>query len=137
VDKSRRLLCLHTFTCSLLLFWPSLSLLLVPFVRIHKCVFLKEGVISRFRVLLRLLAFSFPPPHSLSFPLFFPRQFPLCAYIHSFSSIPYTRTAREASWRRVFDLYAPLLLNLCHYLEHNLHFGVILENEFSVSRGRY
>jgi len=38
--------------------------------------------------------------------------------------------AREASWRRVFDPYAPLLFNLYHYLEQNLHFGFVPENQF-------
>jgi len=37
---------------------------------------------------------------------------------------------REASWRRVFDLYAPLLFNLYHYLEQTLHFGLAPENQF-------
>ena len=34
-------------------------------------------------------------------------------------------TAREASWRRVFDPYAPLLLTVYHDLEQNLHFGLV------------
>jgi len=34
-----------------------------------------------------------------------------------------SHTAQEASCRRVVDPYAPLLLNLYHYLEQNLHFG--------------
>jgi len=34
-----------------------------------------------------------------------------------------TPSAREASWRRVFDPYAPLLFNLYYYLEQTLHFG--------------
>jgi len=38
--------------------------------------------------------------------------------------------AREASWRRFFDPYAPLLFNLYHYLEQNLHFGLVPENSF-------
>ena len=38
--------------------------------------------------------------------------------------------AQEASWRRVFDPYAPLLFNLYHYLEQNLHFGLVPENQF-------
>jgi len=46
-------------------------------------------------------------------------------------------SAREASWRRVFDPYAPLLFNLYHYLEQNLHSGLVLETQFWVSRGRY
>jgi len=37
-------------------------------------------------------------------------------------------TAREASWRQDFD--APLLINLYHYLEQNLHFGLVPENQF-------
>jgi len=45
--------------------------------------------------------------------------------------------AQEASWRRVFDPYAPLLFNLYHYLEQNLQFGLVPENQFRVSRGRY
>jgi len=45
--------------------------------------------------------------------------------------------AREASWRRGFDPYAPLQFNLYHYLEQNLHFGLVPENQFWVSRGRY
>ena len=45
--------------------------------------------------------------------------------------------AREASWRRVFDPYAPLLINLYHYLEQNLHFGLVPEDQFWVSQGRY
>ena len=48
-----------------------------------------------------------------------------------------THTAQEASWRRVFDPYAPLLFNLYHYLEQNLHFGLVPEIQFWVSRGRY
>jgi len=37
----------------------------------------------------------------------------------------FLRTAtQEASWRRVFDPYAPLLFNLYHYLEQNLHLGL-------------
>ena len=47
------------------------------------------------------------------------------------------QSAREASCRRVFDPYAPLLFNLYNYLEQNLHFGLVLENQFWVSRGRY
>jgi len=39
-------------------------------------------------------------------------------------------TTREASWRRVFDPYAPLLFNLYHYLKQNLHFGLSPENQF-------
>jgi len=46
-------------------------------------------------------------------------------------------SAREASWRRVFDPYAPFLLNLYQILEQNLHFGLVPENQFRVSRGRY
>jgi len=46
-------------------------------------------------------------------------------------------TARETSRRRVFDPYAPLLFNLYHYLEQNLHFGLVPEHQFWVSRGRY
>jgi len=46
-------------------------------------------------------------------------------------------SAREASWRRVFDPYAPLLFNLYHYLEQNLHFEVVPEHKFWLSRGRY
>jgi len=46
-------------------------------------------------------------------------------------------TARKASWRRGFDPYAPLLFNLYHYLEQSLHFGLVPENRFWVSRGRY
>jgi len=38
--------------------------------------------------------------------------------------------AREASWRRGFNPYAPLLFNLYHYLEQNLHFGLVPENQF-------
>ena len=49
----------------------------------------------------------------------------------------YRYAAREASWRRVFDPYAPLLFNLYHYLEQNLHFGLVPENQFRVSPGRY
>jgi len=45
--------------------------------------------------------------------------------------------AREAFWRRIFDPYAPLLFNLYHYLEQNLNFGLVPENQFWVSRGRY
>ena len=42
----------------------------------------------------------------------------------------YIHAAREASWRRVFDPYAPLLFNVYHYLEQNLHFGLVPENQF-------
>jgi len=38
-------------------------------------------------------------------------------------------SAREASWRRAFDPCAPLLFNLYHYLEQNLHFGSVTENQ--------
>jgi len=37
-------------------------------------------------------------------------------------------TDREASWRRVFDPYTPLLFNWYHSLEQNLHFGLVPEN---------
>ena len=37
-------------------------------------------------------------------------------------------SAREASLRRVFDPYAPLFLNLYHYLEQTLHFRLAPEN---------
>jgi len=36
-------------------------------------------------------------------------------------------SAREASWRRAFDPCAPLLFILYHYLEQNLHFGLVPE----------
>ena len=38
-----------------------------------------------------------------------------------------THTAREPSWRRAFDPCAPLLFILYHYLELNLHFGLVPE----------
>jgi len=41
------------------------------------------------------------------------------------------QTAREASWRRVFEPYTSLLFNLLyHYLEQTLHFGLVPENQF-------
>jgi len=43
---------------------------------------------------------------------------------------PAEKAAREASWRRVFDPYAPLLFDLYHYLVQNLHFGLVPENQF-------
>jgi len=58
----------------------------------------------------------------------------LCIYSHDF-----VHSAREASWRqaRLSTPMPPLLFNLYHYLEQNLHFGLVPENQFWVSRGRY
>jgi len=38
-----------------------------------------------------------------------------------------THTAPEASWRQVFDPYAPLLFNLYHHLEQKGYFGLVPE----------
>jgi len=37
------------------------------------------------------------------------------------------RSTREASWRRPYDPCAPFLFILYHYLEQNLHFGLVPE----------
>jgi len=41
-----------------------------------------------------------------------------------------THAAREASWKRVFDPYAPLLSDLYHYLEQTMHFGLVPGAQF-------
>ena len=65
----------------------------------------------------------------------------ICMYIHLWiqntSHAQHTNTAREASWRRAFEPCGPLLFILYHYLEQNLHFGLVPETQFGVSRGRY
>jgi len=44
-----------------------------------------------------------------------------------------THATRETSLRRGFDPYSPHLFHLYHYLEQNLHFGLVPENQFWVS----
>jgi len=48
---------------------------------------------------------------------------------HSFFSPHPVSPAREASWRRAFDLCTPLLFDLYHYLEQNGYFGLVPENQ--------
>ena len=62
---------------------------------------------------------------------------PSHADIFHYSIMCDSLSAREAFWRRVFDPFAPLLFSLYHYLEQNLHFGLVPHNPFWVSRGRY
>jgi len=50
--------------------------------------------------------------------------------IHEETIHTHIHTARKASWRRVFDPYAPLLFNLYHSLGQNLLFGLVPENKF-------
>jgi len=53
----------------------------------------------------------------------------MCGLTQSYTTA-LVHAAREASWRRVLDPYAPLLFNVYHYLEQNLHFGLVPENQF-------
>ena len=46
------------------------------------------------------------------------------------ASPPEKLLADKRARRRVFDPYAPLLLNLYHYLEQDLHFELVPENRF-------
>jgi len=50
----------------------------------------------------------------------------LCVFV----ALPLFLSAREASWRRGFDPYAPLWFNVYHYHKQNLHFGIVPENQF-------
>jgi len=51
-------------------------------------------------------------------------------YIYRKSVCKETFAAREAFRRRGFDTYAPFWFNLYQYLEQNLHFGLVPENQF-------
>jgi len=51
-------------------------------------------------------------------------------YTSCIAHYPATLSTREASWRRVFDPYAPLLFNLYYCLEQNLHFRLVPETQF-------
>ena len=64
----------------------------------------------------------YPPSHIFVVSSLHYRRITPSYYMSHLNSFSITHlSAREASWRRVFDPYAPLLFNLYRYLEQTLH----------------